>query len=394
MITVQEALAHIKTASRSFESERVPLADSMGRILAEDWMADRDFPPFNRVMMDGIAVQYDTFQKGQRSYKIEGIAAAGSPLVTLEKDGCIEVMTGAMLPNNTDTIIRYEDIKMEDGFATILIDDIRAHQNIHSQGKDQKAGDLLVKQGTQISPAEIGVAASIGKHQVKVVKQPKIIIISTGDELVDIHQTPEAHQIRKSNVYQLQSVLKTWGFSAETAHLKDEPSAIKTTLASFIQSYDLIILSGGVSMGKFDYIPSVLKEIGVQEIFHKVRQRPGKPLWFGSTKNCTVFGLPGNPISSFVCAQKYIRSWFDSCGLLPTTSLKARLSERVHFKPSLHYFLLVKLHTNAQGQIIATPQYGNGSGDLANLTKGDAFIELPEGMEVFEEGGVYEIFRV
>ena len=192
MISVEQAKDIILNASQDFGIEEIPFIKSVGRILKEEIVADRDFPPFNRVAMDGIAIDYASFHKGQRAFHIEGIQAAGSKQITLQNfENCIEVMTGAVLPNKANTVIRYEDITIKNGIATINIDTINDNQNVHQKGKDGKVGDVLIHQNKIISAAEIGVLATVGKSKVKVAKQPKVIIISTGDELVGVDEIPE-----------------------------------------------------------------------------------------------------------------------------------------------------------------------------------------------------------
>ena len=204
MIDISEALISIEQNTVDFGVEQIPLAQSLNRILKEDWTADRDLPPYDRVTMDGIGIQYKQFEKGQRHFSIQGVAAAGMPQQIPEKEThCLEVMTGSVLPNNCDTVIRYEDVKIEDGIAEIVVDHLKINQNIHFKGEDRKAGSIVVEKATRISPAEIGVGASIGKAMVQVARLPSIMVISTGDELVKIDETPLPHQIRRSNIYRL-----------------------------------------------------------------------------------------------------------------------------------------------------------------------------------------------
>lgn len=395
MITVEEALKIISENTVDFGIEEIPLSESINNILKEDWHTDRDLPPYDRVTMDGIAINYDAYERGNKSFPIEAVAAAGMPQKTMQKDdACLEVMTGSILPLNTDTVIRYEDLEIKDGIATLQVDQLTKTQNIHFKGEDRKAGQLVTKRNTRISPAEIGLGASIGKALVQVAKLPKVMVISTGDELVQIDESPLAHQIRRSNVYRLETTLKTYNISADTDHLNDDPKEIKTSIAKYLDHYDVIILSGGVSKGKFDYLPKVLEELGVEKLFHKIKQRPGKPFWFGKFKDqCTIFALPGNPVSSFLCMQRYFRYWLElSQSTLAPVRQYAMLDTDVNFKPDLTYFLEVKLSSNAEGKLVARPMKGNGSGDLANLVTADAFIELPRGRNEFKAGEVFPFY--
>jgi len=393
MISVKEAKNIILNSTQNFGVEEIPFLKSVDRILKEDIAADRDFPPFNRVSMDGIAIDYKSFKVGQRNFNIEGIQAAGSKQITLQNsENCIEVMTGAVLPNNANTVIRYEDVTIKEGIATINIDNINEKQNVHSKGKDGKVGDLLINQNTKISAAEIGVLATVGKSIVKVAKQPKVMIISTGDELVGVEEIPEEHQIRRSNVFTLVSLLEKLNIPSETAHITDDKPILKQEIEKYLQEYDVLLFSGAVSKGKFDFLPEVFDELGVEKQFHKVTQRPGKPFFYGKTETCSVFGFPGNPISTFVNCLAYFYPWYYKSIGLEVEQETAILSDDVTFKPNLTYFLQVKLNS-VLGDLIATPITGNGSGDLASLVKTDAFIQLPSDKVEFKKGEVYPIIR-
>ena len=360
--------------------------------------------------MDGIAVSYEQFKNGQRTFKIEGIQAAGSEQLTLQNtENCIEAMTGAMLPINTDVVIPYEEVTIKNGLATVSIDETSYFKNIHKKGKDKQVGDLIIAKNTVISAAEIGVLATVGKVKVKVAKNPKVMIVSTGDELVEVDQTPLDYQIRRSNVHTLVSLLSRLKIKAETTHITDDKTILKQKIEGFLKDYDVLLFSGAVSKGKYDFIPEVLDELGVEKRFHRVAQRPGKPFWFGRTatlgmsgrdgeitateqnRSTVVFAFPGNPISTFVSCVKYFYPWFQkSVGLDYENKNVAVLAEDVTFKPNLVYFLHSKLE-NKNGVLYAHPIGGNGSGDLASLVEADAFIELPTGRNKFKKGEIFPI---
>jgi len=393
MISVAQALQIVLNSSHNFGIEEIPFLKSMGRILKEEIVADRDFPPFNRVSMDGIAIDYQQFKNGRRAFKIEGIQAAGSKQITLKNPkNCIEVMTGAVLPNKANTVIRYEDVTLENGIAIINIDQIKEGQNSHNQGKDRKINDLLITQNTKISAAEMGILATVGKSVVKVAKQPKVMIVSTGDELVGVDQIPLEHQIRRSNVFTLVSLLERLNISSETSHISDDKLIIKSKIESYLQEYDVVLFSGAVSKGKYDFLPEIFEELKVYKKFHKVMQRPGKPFYFGKTDTCTVFGFPGNPISTFVNCLAYFYPWYHSSVRLEMLEETAILGEDVSFVPNLDYFLQVALE-NKSGNLVAIPVAANGSGDLASLANTDAFIQLPKDTTEFKKGEVYPILK-
>lgn len=390
MITVAEAKELILQHPGDFGTECIPLAQALGRILKEDIYADRDFPPFNRVAMDGIAINYRFFQYGVRDFKIEGIQAAGAAQQTLENAAnCYEVMTGACLPANTDTVIRYEDLDIQTLMASVNLTEIKEGQNVHTQGSDTEKDSLLIAKETRITAAEIGVLATVGKAVVTVAKLPKVLIVSTGDELVNISEQPLPHQIRKSNVHSLAALLEAHRIPVTLIHLNDEKAQITASMKQYLQAYDAILCSGAVSKGKFDYLPEVFDELGVQKLFHRVSQRPGKPFWMGTYKQCRIFAFPGNPVSTYVNCMMYFTPWYYQTTGISVPEISAILTEEVHFKPALTYFLQVVTHVE-NGQLFATPVKGNGSGDLASLVQADGFICLPkkEGT-TYAKGSVY-----
>ncbi len=391
MISVVEALDILDDHLFVPEPEEVSLQQALGRITAQAFTCDRDLPPFDRVMMDGIAIDFDRYAAGQRTFALEHTAAAGSPRYTLGDPGrCVEIMTGAILPAGTDTVIRYEDLLMDGRNATILVE-VKRSQNVHSRGLDRAQGDVLVPEGKMIGAAEIGVAATVGLPRLSVYQWPRVVVVSTGDELVEIDEIPLAHQIRRSNVYNMMAALQRRGLSADEQHLPDDSKVVGSAIDQMLASYDVIILIGGSSKGKFDYVPDALERAGVEKHFYKVKQRPGKPFWFGSRDDRTfVFALPGNPVSSFLCFEKYIDHWWRRSYRQPLEQPQAILDEDITFTPDLTYFLQVKV-THREGRWLATPEQGHGSGDLANLVVADAFMQLPAGRTKYRRGELYPI---
>jgi molybdopterin molybdotransferase len=388
MISVSEATSRVLENLYKPTVQTRPLTEALGCILAEPVRADRDAPPFDRVTMDGIAIAYQQFQNGQRDFKITGVQAAGEPRKKLAgPDQAVEVMTGAVLPEGTDTVIRYEDLKIEDSSARIVIEKIQQFQSVHRKGIDAKANDVLLEPGTRLTPAEIALLASVGKSNVGVFTFPTAVVASSGDELVEISDTPLAHQIRRSNSYAIQSAMQSLGWVANQVHLPDEKTVLKGSLEHLIQSHDVLILSGGVSQGKFDFIPAVLEELGVRKVFHQVSQRPGKPFWFGEMDNArkVVFALPGNPVSTFMCFYRFIKPWLLKSLGATEPALEAVLAQDFSFTPALTYFLQVNV-VNESGRMVAYPYAGGGSGDFINLKKVTGFLELPKERSDFKAG--------
>ena len=395
MLSVEEALRTVLTHRLRLPDEIAPLHQAVGRVLAEPLLADRDFPPFDRVTMDGIAL---TFTLGWpapvagNEVLIEATQYAGEPPLTLgHRAHAIEVMTGAVLPEGTLTVVRYEDFDVveRDGrrYAVLKISPV-PKQNVHQRGEDRRMGDLLVPVGTRLSPAEIAVAASVGKTEMLVQGRPRTAVISTGDELVAVSEKPQPHQIRRSNGVMLVAALAQRGIVAEEFHLTDDRETLAERLRDILTRFDLLLLSGGVSAGKKDFVPDVLAELGVVKHFHQVAQRPGKPFWFGTHPDGpVVFALPGNPVSTFLCFLKYVAPFLAGGRGQGAGRQKATLTEPVTFKPDLTYFVPVATQIDLEtGRRLARPLKGSGSGDFANLLDCDGFLELPAGRDEYGAG--------
>jgi molybdopterin molybdotransferase len=236
--------------------------------------------------------------------------------------------------------------------------------------------------------------ASVGKSNALAKQLPKVAVISTGDELVDIDQQPLPHQIRRSNSYALLSELKKLHCTPNAMHIRDDEKELSVSLRKALQENDVLILSGGVSKGKFDFVPQVLEGLGIKKLFHRVSQKPGKPFWFGADNNKTVFALPGNPVSTFMCFHKYVKPWLLKSLGAPADDRSAVLARDFSFPADLTYFLQVKIK-NEEGKLMAHPHPGGGSGDFANLKEVDGFLELSKEQKTFRKGEVFPllIFR-
>ena len=390
MVTVKEASATIFSHLFKPASVRLKLEAATGKVLAGIVVADRDFPPFHRVSMDGIAIQFQEWAHGRRTFTIEETQAAGEEQKKLtDPSHCIEVMTGAILPSGCDAVIRYEDLEIQSNGATITTDSVSHWQSIHRHAMDARKDQVLLEPGLILAPSEVALLASVGKSEVSVFAFPKVAIISTGDELVDIDVVPSPWQIRRSNSYALQAAVTDLGGEATCFHLKDEQSTMEKRLKEIVEEYDVLILSGGVSKGKFDFVPAVLENTGILKLFHQVSQRPGKPFWFGrSASGKVAFALPGNPVSTFMCFYRYVKPWIlKSLGALPE-EVFAVLGTEFSFPSPLTYFLQVSVK-NEEGTLVAYPNPGGGSGDFANLKNVSGFLELPLEQNDFKVGEVF-----
>jgi molybdopterin molybdotransferase len=392
MIEADKAFQLIMDRPGNWGTQKIPFSDSNTRILAEEIFSDRDFPPFDRVSMDGIGIVYQQLIDGQKTFDIVGLQAAGSPQITLQDSTkCLEVMTGAMLPKGMDTVIPYEDITIENGTATVNIVPNKKWRNVHQQATDKNRGEILIEKGQQLSPAEIGILATVGKTMVEVARNPRVAIVSSGDELIEAEQTPEIHQIRKSNIWALRVDLLKIGITPKMFHLIDSKENIKTTIQTILKDFDLVMMSGGVSKGKLDYIPEILSELNVEKVFHRVKQRPGKPFWFGVFENKVhIFAFPGNPVSTFSSFHRYFLPWYNkSLKAKEHPLFKLKLTEAFDFNKPFTYFLQVKIVQTENG-LQAKPMMGKGSGDLANLLATDGFLIIPENVAYCPAGSEFE----
>ncbi|MGH9920354.1 MAG: molybdopterin molybdotransferase MoeA, partial [Nitrososphaerales archaeon] len=302
MLSIAEAERLIGQHLPCLPIESLPLAQCSGAVLRENIYSERDQPPFDRVVMDGIALDSAATRQGTWRLRIQAMQAAGDPPLTLASlDSCIEVMTGAVLPGGCDAVIPVEQIAVADGEAQLEEGSaVRPWQHVHRRGSDTRQGSLLLAAGTRLTAPEVAIAASAGAARIRVSHQPALAVISTGNELVEPGEALLPHQIRRSNVYGIIAALRCHGFQRVAEdHVRDDAQALRSRLRFHLDTHDVLILSGGVSAGRFDLVPRVLGELGARTIFHRVAQRPGRPLWFGvAPTGAAVFALPGNPVST------------------------------------------------------------------------------------------------
>lgn len=382
MLTPAEAESAIAAAVAPVSHEPVPLSAAAGRILRTALRAERDSPPFDRVAMDGIA-----FARGagnRRRFRIAGIQAAGAPVLALSSEAdCFEVMTGAVMPRGCDTVVPVEQVETADGHAGLRPGcEVAPWRHVHRRGADARAGDVLLPAGTRLAAPELAIAASAGHAELQVSRAPRIAILTTGDELVEPGEPILEHQVRRSNAYGLAGALTLAGFApAANLQLPDREDAISAALAAALEQHDVLVLSGGVSAGRFDFVPGVLASLGVQAAFHGIAQRPGRPMWFGSLASGTlVFALPGNPVSVLVCLARYVVPALGRLVAMSSqTPPQVALARDFTFEKRLACFLPVALGYDQQGRTLAEPRPTGGSGDFIALAGTDGFVELPAG---------------
>jgi molybdopterin molybdotransferase len=359
MISPSEAHRLILHNARLFPIENVPLQKAVGRVLRENIISDRDQPPFNKSLADGIGISFDTWQKGQRTFNVETIIPPGKAPKPLKNiSNCVHIMTGAVVPKGCDCVIPIEQIHLEGDTAQAKDwTMIKKHQFIRHQAADGKKGEILLKSGCRLWAPHIGIAASVGKVKIKVSILPKIAMVSI-----------KKYQTRLSNSYAVQALLNQAQLGdVQIFHLRDNQKLMLQSIKNVLKKFDVLILSGGVSMGEFDYVPKVLNQLGIKQSFHKVSQKPGKPFWFGLTqKGKPVFALPGNPVSTQICAYRYVIPYLKKASGLEVKQEFIPVLDRVNIQSDLTHFLPV-----ADGRLIAI----SSSGDFASLAQADGFIE-------------------
>jgi len=378
--------------------ESLPLTQCVGGTLRENVYAERDTPPYDRVTMDGVAVASEMLRNGSRRFHIQATQAAGAPPLKLARgENAIEVMTGAVLPLAADCVIPVEQYDVADGFISLKSTvTSTAYHNVHRRGSDSRQGMLLLQSGTLLRAPEIAVAASAGMARVRVSSQPAVMVISTGDELVEPGEPIAEYQVRRSNAYAVAATLRRRGFGrVGDDHVLDDENMLRERLTLHLTTHEVLILSGGVSMGRFDLVPKVLMQLGVEEVFHNVAQRPGKPMWFGiGPQGQSVFGLPGNPVSTLVCLIRYvIPAMAEAMGTRRVPPERLALAAPVTFNPPLTYFLPVAIQHDDWGRPWADPRPPNGSGDFLSLAGTDGFVELPPGPNTYPRGFVTSVYR-
>lgn len=397
MFSVAEAQAAIRARVPALAVEHLPLQALAGRVLRETIRMERDQPPFDRVAMDGMALRSEAVAGGRRSFRVSGTqAAGGAPLTLTSAEECLEAMTGAHLPIGCDAVVPVEKISLEAGVAELHPDvEIKPWQNIHRRGSDAKAGAVVLQPGVVLGGAEVAVIASAGHADTKVSALPRIMVISTGNELIEPGHPIESWQIRRSNSYALLATLARHGFTRPAHdHVADDLETLRERLRAHLENNDVLILSGGVSAGRFDYVPQVLSELGVVRVFHKIAQRPGKPMWFGVRDDGkTVYALPGNPVSTLICLRRYvIPGLYAAMGASVAAPETVPLSDAAKTSAELCIFLPVQLNQDETGRRWAEPKPTQGSGDFMSLLGTHGFVEISPTQGMMERGAVVTFY--
>lgn len=379
LLSVADAEQLIRREMPTFGSERVDIDRAIGRVLRQTVRAERDQPPFDRVMMDGIALA--GAGAASRRCGLAGRQLAGMAEQSLdEPSGCIEVTTGAMLPRGCDRVIPVEQTRRE-GTLYVLAEDCQSRpgQFVHRRGSDCHEQALLLEPGVRLRAPELAVLAGNGVAEVEVASIPSVAIIATGDELADVDQPLAEGQIRRSNDRALAAALATRGFDdLLLTRVADDLAATTDTLARLLASRQVLVLSGGVSVGQRDYVPEALRALGVRQVLHRIAQRPGKPMWFGlGPQGQVVFGLPGNPVSALVCAIRYLLPALQQAiGMQTAEAVTVCLQSEAPTHPTLTCFVPVQVHHDETGRAMAQPLPSRTSGDFCALPRTAGFVQL------------------
>jgi molybdopterin molybdotransferase len=379
-------------------AEAVSLASSLGRVLGEAVTADRDFPPFPRSTRDGYAIRSADLERVPSTLKIIGqIKAGGSFDGSVRSGEAVEIMTGAAVPSEADAVVMVEHVQCNDDKLHVERS-VKRGENVVLRGAEAKAGQELLSRGTRIGPAQIAMLAAAGKATLAVYKRPSVAVLATGDELVEIDQTPGPHQIRNSNSYSLEAKVAYYG--GEPVRLPiapDEERKLITLISAALESSQMLLLSGGVSMGKFDLVEACLAKLGARFFFTGAEIQPGRPVVFGELqangRKIPFFGLPGNPVSVMVTFDLFAKPVLQALAgaraeRLATT--KARLRAGLKIKTGLTRFLPATLSGGVfDPQVVAVPW--KGSGDMLAMAQANCYLVVPPDREQLEAGEMVSV---
>ncbi len=391
MIGYREArelvIARVAGLGGVVETESVPLPEALGRVLAHDIVSDRDYPPFDRSIRDGYAVRAaDTHPGAQLRFTGE-LKAGDTPSISVSADSCIQIMTGAPLPADADAVVMIEHTSREGDLIT-LDRGVKNGQHVVRRGSEQAAGGIVLAAGARIGFAEIAAAAQVGAAHPVVTRKPRVAVLSTGDEVVDFASVPGPFQIRNSNSVSLAAQISLLGAEAVIlGNAKDSLDELRTKISAGLEA-DALILSGGVSMGKYDLVEPVLREFGAEIIFDAVAIRPGKPVVFAICKGKAVFGLPGNPVSTMVTFDLFVHPAIDilaGAEPRPLPFVQARLTAPVRERPGLTDFLPAQISWRGETAHVS-PIAWQGSGDVVAMAHANCLMVVPPERERIDAG--------
>ncbi len=393
MYSVTEAQQIILSTVETLGTEKVGILDALGRILAEEVVARRDHPPWDNSAMDGVAVRSEDVQgasEGRRPVVlklVEKVPAGELPTQPVGRGKAILIMTGAPIPSGADAVVRIEEVRRAGDEATIARP-VKPGENIRVRGENVRANQVVLIPGTELRAAEVGMLATLGRSLVTVYRRPRVAILATGDELAELDEPLGDRKIYNSNSYTVFSqVQEAGGIPVLLGIAPDDPESLKGKVSEACLA-DVLIICGGVSMGDYDYVRPVLKELGAEFKFWRVKMRPGHPVVFGLLRDRPFFGLPGNPVSVMVAFEQFVRPLLRKLGgygsyYLPV--IEVRLAEPITNKPGRTHFVRALLSEEA-GEMVVRATGPQGSGILHSMVKANALIILDEKMEKVEAG--------
>ncbi|MEO2036862.1 MAG: gephyrin-like molybdotransferase Glp [Planctomycetaceae bacterium] len=410
MLSVAEALAEIVRETHPFQPESIALSDAYGLTLASPIVSDIDSPPFDKSLMDGFAVRAADVVDGKAELQVvEEIMAGQVPTRTVAAGQATQIMTGAPIPDGVDAVVRVEDSVYDPDTRIVRLATtaVQPGKNMITRGTNMHAGDEVLSAGRMLRPQELACLAELGCAQVSVRRRPRVAVLATGDELVSVAETPAAGQIRNSNETMLLAQIRRAGGEPIPLDIaRDDRDDLRAKIETSLEA-DVLLLSGGVSAGKLDLVPAVLEEAGVRQVFHKVRVKPGKPLWFGVRKSpesqaanaglsgCYVFGLPGNPVSSMVCCELFVRTALRRLlgrGPAEPQMTQARLVEAHQSQSDRPTYYPAKLEFEADSVTVRLVNW-HGSSDLRATVDANGMAVVPAGEHQFEQGSTIEVIR-
>jgi molybdopterin molybdotransferase len=396
MLSIAEALDLVLRNTGNKVPARIALAESLGLALAEQIVSDIDSPPHDKSIVDGYAVRAEDVASGSAELTVlEEVTAGAAPTLPVSTGHCTRIMTGAPVPKGADAVVMIEhSTTVADGTRVRINGAVRAGQNIMVCGASIRKGDVVLPAGHEIRPAEIGLLAEVGRSEVAVIPPARVAILSTGNELVAASQTPAASQIRNSNGPMLAAAARRAGaIPIELGIARDDHVELREKIETGLTA-DVLVLSGGVSAGVLDLVPAVLRELGVEQVFHKVRLKPGKPLWFGVHRPCLVFGVPGNPVSSLVCFELFVRPAIARLsGQNAATELRqlpARLAAAFEHRGERPTYFPAVVRRDGDGFLAETVRW-RGSADLRGLAQANALAMFPAGDRAWQAGDPVEV---
>lgn len=394
MITFDKALKLVLENVGRLLPERVEVIDSADMILDEDVYSRIQMPPFNKSAMDGYAMIADDTVEVPVELKCIGEVQAGGIFRKKVRQGeCVKIMTGAPLAYSTDSVVMVENTQQIGQYVRVM-KCVKKGENVCMCGEDLKVGQKVLKKGTRIYPEHISLLGSIGRRFIKVIRRPRVAIINTGNEIVPIGEKLRKYKIYNSNGPQLSALLKSDNIKSFPLGIAEDNSLKLKAMIKKGLDFDVLLISGGVSMGDYDLVPDVLKEVGVEEIFHKVRIKPGKPLFFGARMKTVIFGIPGNPVANFVVYQLFIRPALRKImgyQMCRPHFEKGIVKRSFHKRTDRKHFVPVKV-LREKGMYYLAPLSSHGSADIFALSRADGFMVVEADVLSVKENSIQSFF--